>query len=136
MELSEIKELCKQFIEESKIDFLDISLWDCFKMPEDANHQDKTLLEHFSSLDWKNVKLTVAGQIRTGKNVRDILNAGVDFVTIGRSAILHHNFPQLVMENPDFVPVANPVSKDHLRNEGLGETFVKYMSNWPGFVSE
>ena len=136
MELSEIKELCKRFIEEEKVDFLDISLWDCFKMPEDENHQDKTLLEHFSSLDRKNVKLTVAGQIRTGKNVQDILNAGVDFVTIGRSAILHHNFPQLVMDNPEFVPVPNPVSKEHLRKEGLGETFVKYISNWPGFVSE
>ncbi|MCF8465316.1 MAG: NADH:flavin oxidoreductase, partial [Flavobacteriales bacterium] len=79
---------------------------------------------------------TVAGQIITGKNVRDILNAGVDFVTIGRSAILHHNFPQLVMENPDFVPVANPVSREHLKSEGLGEAFVNYMSGWPGFVAE
>jgi len=134
MELLEVKKVCKRFIDEDKIDFLDISLWDCFKMPEDEKLQDQTLLEHFTSLDYKNVKWTVAGKIRNGEEVHKILDAGVDFVTIGRSAILHHDFPQLVMDNPDFVPVENPVSKEHLRKEGLGEAFVTYMSGWAGFV--
>ena len=135
MELSEIKKLCSQFAEEAKIDFLDISLWDSFKLPEDSHFQDLTLLEHFTSLDLKQVKLTVAGKIRNGKEVRQILDAGVDFVTIGRSAILHHDFPVKVMENPDFKSIETPVSKEYLRNEGLSDTFISYMGRWPNFVA-
>jgi hypothetical protein len=36
----------------------------------------------------------------------------------------------------DFKPVAIPVSPEHLRSEGLSETFVEYMKNWKGFVAE
>lgn len=136
MQLSEAKSLCEQLIEDGKIDFLDVSLWDCFKMPEEEQHQDRSLLEHFTSIDRKNIKLTVAGKIRSGKDVLQILSSGVDFVTIGRSAILHHDFPKRVMADPDFTPIENPVSKEHLRNEGLGEAFVNYMAGWPGFVEE
>ena len=135
MELSEIKKLCSQLAEEAKIDFLDISLWDSFKLPEDSHYQNLTLLEHFTSLDLKQVKLTVAGKIKNGKEVRQILDAGVDFVTIGRSAILHHDFPVKVMENPDFKSIQTPVSKDYLRNEGLSDTFISYMGRWPNFVT-
>ncbi len=135
MDIQEIKDVCNRFIAEGKTDFLDISLWDCFKMPEEERYKDRTLLEHFTSLDYKKVKLTVAGKIRSGKEVHQILDAGVDFVSIGRSAILHHDFPKLVMNDPHFEPVPNPVSRDHLRKEGLGEKFIDYMSGWPGFVS-
>lgn len=136
MDVMEVRSVCQRLIDEGKIDFLDISLWDSFKLPEDERYQDKTLLEHFSSLDFKQVKWTVAGKIRSGKDVHTILNAGVDFVAIGRSAILHHDFPAKVMGNPEFVPAENPVSKDYLRKEGLGEAFIEYMHRWPGFVAE
>ena len=135
MELSEIKKLCSQFAEEAKIDFLDISLWDSFKLPEDSRFQNITLLEHFTSLDLKQVKLTVAGKIRNGQEVRQILDAGVDFVTIGRSAILHHDFPVKVIENPDFKSIETPVSKEYLHNEGLSDTFISYLGRWPNFVA-
>ncbi|MDZ7613809.1 MAG: NADH:flavin oxidoreductase [Flavobacteriaceae bacterium] len=134
MYLPEIKELAQRLIDEDKIDFLDISLWDCFKLPDDEKFQKQTLLAHFTSLDLKNVLLTVAGNIRTGKDVNQVLNAGVDFVTIGRAAILHHDFPTKVMADPDFKPKELPVSKDYLRHEGLGEKFIDYLNRWPGFV--
>lgn len=136
MDLKEIKTLSQQLIDQGNIDFLDISLWDCFKYPEDNNYKNKTLLKHITALDFKNVKLTVAGKISSGKDVHEILNSGVDFVTIGRSAILHHDFPKLVMEDPNFTPKVLPVSKDYLKNEGLSDTFIDYMNRWPGFVDE
>ena len=89
-----------------------------------------------TALDFKDVKLTVAGKISSGKDVHEILNSNVDFVTIGRSAILHHDFPKLVIENSDFSPQTLPVSKDYLKNEGLSDTFIDYMNRWPGFVGE
>jgi 2,4-dienoyl-CoA reductase-like NADH-dependent reductase (Old Yellow Enzyme family) len=136
MKLSEIKIISQQLIDANQIDFLDISLWDCFKLPEEYPESKLNLLEHIMQLDFKSVKLTVAGNIRTGQDVANVLNLGVDFVTIGRSGILHHDFPIRVINNPDFIPVENPVSEDYLKSEGLSDTFITYMHRWPGFVEE
>lgn len=136
MKLAEVKTWTQQLIDEDMVDFLDISLWDSFKKPEEEEHQYISLLEHFTQLDWKNVKLTVAGKIRNGENVHQILNSKVDFVTIGRSAILHHDFPEKVIGNPNFKPTETPVTSDYLRKEGLGEKFVNYMKRWDGFVAD
>ncbi|ARV09157.1 NADH:flavin oxidoreductase [Winogradskyella sp. PC-19] len=134
MQLSEVKTVCTQLINDHDIDFLDISLWDVFKQPEETQHQNKSLLQHFADIDYKDVKWTVAGKINTGKDVSDVLDAGVDFVSIGRSAILHHDFPKKVMANPNFEPTETPVNTNYLHKEGLSEKFVTYMKRWPNFV--
>ena len=134
MDIEEVKWVCTQLIDGGNIDFLDISLWDVYKMPHDEKYQNVTLLEHFSSIDFKEVKWTVAGKINNAVDVQKVLDAGVDFVTIGKSAILHHDFPKLVMENPAFTPVEIPVSEEYLKQEGLGEKFVTYLRRWPDFV--
>lgn len=136
MDLKEVKQVAQRIIDEGNVDFLDISLWDSFKLPEEEKYHDQSLLEHFTSLDRKSVKLTVAGNIRSGKDVANILDQGVDFVTIGRGAILHHDFPNLVLEDPEFLPIATPVSRDYLKNEGLSDIFIDYMKRWPDFVKE
>ncbi len=136
IKLGETKELCKKLIDTNKIDFLDMSLWDSFKEPVEEDHKGKNLLEHFTELDFKDVCLTVAGNIRTGVNVQKVLNNEVDFVTVGRAAILHHDFPQRVIKNSDFEPIELPAPKSHLIEEGLSEKFIKYMGAWPGFVGE
>jgi 2,4-dienoyl-CoA reductase-like NADH-dependent reductase (Old Yellow Enzyme family) len=134
MDIDEIKIVCQQLIDEGNIDFLDISLWDSFKIPYDEKYQSLTLLDHFKTLNFKNVKWTVAGKISTANDVQKILDAGVDFVTIGTSAILHHNFPKLVIENPSFNPIEIPVSKEHLIKEGLSNKFITYLKRWPNFI--
>ncbi|MEL6835463.1 MAG: NADH:flavin oxidoreductase [Bacteroidota bacterium] len=136
MRLAEAKEISQQLIDTGQVDFLDISIWDYTKLPSEEEHQGQTLLQHFSSLDYKEVLLTVAGNIRTGADVRKVLDSGVHFITIGRSGILHHNFPEKVIADPDFVPVANPVSTDYLRQEGLSPNFIQYMRRWPDFVEK
>ena len=136
IKLGESKDVCKKLIDTNKIDFLDMSLWDSFKEPVEEEHQGKNLLEHFTELDFKDVLLTVAGNIRTGENVQKVLNKKVDFVTIGRAAILHHDFPLRVMENPNFEPIELPVSMAHLSKEGLSDKFIDYMGAWPGFVGK
>ncbi len=136
MQLSEIKTISQQLIDAGQIDFLDLSLWDCFKLPEEYPNSKLNLLEHIMQLDFKDVKLTVAGNIRTGNDVQRALNSGVDFASIGRSAILHHDFPAKVINNPDFTTVENPVSEEYLKSEGLSSLFIKYMRRWPNFVEE
>jgi 2,4-dienoyl-CoA reductase-like NADH-dependent reductase (Old Yellow Enzyme family) len=136
MDIQEAKTICNQLIYEAKIDFLDLSLWDINKLPEDERYQNKNVLEHVLSIDRKNIPLTVAGNIRTGQDVNNVIAKGVDFVTIGRAAILHHDFPKKVMENPHFKPIETPVSQEYLQQEGLGKAFVNYMKKWPDFVAE
>ena len=134
MDLEEIKLVCQKLINGGNIDFLDLSLWDSFKIPYEEKYQKFTLLEHFKSLDFKKVKWTIAGKISNAFDVQKVLDSGVDFVSIGTSAILHHDFPKLVLENPNFNPIAIPVSEEHLKEEGLGEKFIEYLKRWPDFV--
>lgn len=136
MRLPEAKEVAQGLIDSGQVDFLDISIWDYTKLPAEEEYQNQTLLEHFIGLDYKEVFLTVAGNIRTGEDVHKVLASGVDFVTIGRSAILHHDFPERVIADPQFVPTPIPVSVDYLRQEGLSDNFIKYMGRWPDFVTK
>ena len=136
IKLTESKTLCQKLIADGKIDFLDISLWDSFKDPVEEEHKDKTLLQHFTELNRKEVLLTVAGNIRTGEDVNKIISSDVDFVTIGRAAILHHDFPNKVLENQSFIPIDTPSPKEHLRKEGLSEKFIEYLKVFKGFVEE
>ena len=136
IKLTESKTLCQKLIDDGKIDFLDISLWDSFKDPVEEEHKDKTLLQHFTELNRKEVLLTVAGNIRTGEDVDKIISSGVDFATIGRAAILHHDFPNKVLENQGFIPIDTPSPKEHLRKEGLSEKFIEYLKVFKGFVEE
>lgn len=136
LKMEEIQDICRQLIEEGQTDFLDISVWDVYKEPEEEAHKGRSLMSHFTELDYGDVRFTVAGKIRNGKDVQHVMDAGADFVTIGRSAILHHDFPRLVMADPDFEPIPTPVSAQHLANEGLGPKFIEYMRRWKGFVQE
>lgn len=134
VELMEIKQVCERFIDENKIDFLDVSLWDIYKLPEEKAYQKQSLLHYFTELNLKNVRLTVAGKIRNGEDVKNALDSGVDFVTIGRSAILHHDFPEKVMNNSNFRATETPVTEEYLQKEGLGKNFIDYLRKWPNFV--
>lgn len=136
MDLTEVKTVAQQFIDGGLIDFLDVSIWDYKKTPEQESNSEKTLMHHFTALNRKNVMLTIAGKIRSGQDVQAVLANGCDFVTVGRSAILHHDFANQVIENPAFEPVNTPVTENHLRSQGLGPNFITYMRRWPDFVEK
>lgn len=136
MQLEEVIEVCRQLIQKQEIDFLDISLWDCFKEPAEEEFQGRSLLSYFTDIDRGKIQLTVAGKIDSAARAQKMIDEGVDFITIGKAAILHHNYPVQVMRDPKFKPVETPVTRDYLAREGLSPAFVDYMSKWPGFVSE
>lgn len=136
MQLDEIKDLCLAFEKTKELDFLDISLWDSFKMPEDEKFQNQSLLAHFTSLNFTHTKLTVAGKILSSENVEQLLENKVDFVSIGKAAILHYNFPELVINDPTFVAKETPVTSAYLKEQGLGDAFINYVNKRPGFIKE
>jgi 2,4-dienoyl-CoA reductase-like NADH-dependent reductase (Old Yellow Enzyme family) len=134
--LAEMQELAGELFKQGKIDFLDMSLWDSFKAPDEEGFKGRTLLSCFTDLNRGPVRLGTAGKIRNAETARRCLEAGADFVLPGRAAILHHDFPEQVAANDQFEPISIPVSRDYLESQGLGPAFVDYMASWKGFVEE
>lgn len=136
IDLAEMRELSAELMRAGDLDYLDMSLWDAFKEPAEKAYKGKRLIDHFTDIDRHGVRLGVAGKVKTAQAVEDSLQAGADFVLLGRAAILHHDFPRRVETDPAFEPVKLPVTREHLAAEGLSKVFIKYMSNWPGFVAD
>lgn len=125
----------EQLVDCGKVDFIDMSLWDVFKEPADEQFSGRRLIDIFAAIERRNVRLAVAGKIYTADNARSAIDAGADIAVIGRAAIVHHDFPELVLRDPGFEMATLPVPADHLRREGLSESFIGYMRNWSGFVT-
>ena len=134
VQLAEIRDFAQAVMLDGKIDYLDMSLWDIFKQPVEEAFQGRSLMSYFTELERGAVRLGAAGKIMTAADARACLEAGCDFVVVGRAAILHHDYPRQVEADAAFTPIALPVTRQHLRNEGLGPAFVDYMNTWKGFV--
>jgi 2,4-dienoyl-CoA reductase-like NADH-dependent reductase (Old Yellow Enzyme family) len=134
LDFMEMRNLAQSLLESESVDFLDMSLWDCFKKPEDQRYGEKSLLEWYTELPRGPVALGVAGKLRSAEEVQQVIDGGADFVLIGRAGILHHNFPRLAINNESFTSRDLPVPAQTLRDEGLSQTFIDYMSRWEGFV--
>lgn len=134
--LDDVLDVCRRLFLEAKIDFLDMSLWDVFKEPSEEKHKGKTLMSCFTELERGDVRLGVAGKIVTPADAERVMAAGADWLMLGRAAILHHDFPDQMRQDSNFVPVSLPVSAAYLSSQGLSENFVKYMGSWKGFVAD
>ncbi len=136
LSFGEIKDFAAELLRSEALDYLDMSLWDVRKEPEEDAFKGKSLMAHFAELPRGEVRLGVAGKIMSRAQVEEALATGVDFVLLGRAAILHHDWPKLARADGGFQPIALPVTRAHLEAEGLGPAFVSYMATWPRFVSD
>ncbi len=129
--------LAQLVLDDGRLDYLDMSLWDCFKAPLDPAYTGKPLISHFAALDRGATRLGVAGKIMDTVTANRCLDSGVDFVMIGRGAMLHHDFARRALADPAFCCIERPVSRAHLQAEGLGPAFLQYVSStWPRFVAD
>ncbi|MDB5448684.1 MAG: NADH:flavin oxidoreductase [Phenylobacterium sp.] len=136
LQLQEVRDTAQRLMNEGKIDYLDMSLWDIFKEPNEEAFKGRTLASYFADLDRGEVRLGAAGKIMTPQHAQSLIEAGYDFALLGRAAILHHDYPDRLRRDPAFRPIANPVTPEYLGEQGLSPKFVQYMRNWKGFVSE
>jgi len=129
--------LAQQVLADGRLDYLDMSLWDCFKPPLDPAFADQPLIAHFAALERGTTKLGVAGKILDAATARRCLESGADFVLIGRGAMLHHDFARRALADSAFRCIERPVSRAYLEAEGLGPAFLQYVtSTWQGFVAD
>ncbi|MFU8821940.1 MAG: NADH:flavin oxidoreductase [Gammaproteobacteria bacterium] len=134
MDLAEVQAIAQRLMTEGQVDYLDLSLWDVNKQPEDEAFKGRRLMSYFTELERGGVRLGVAGKIACPADALACLAAGVDFVLLGRAAILQHDFPLRAAAEPAFAPAGLPVTSAYLAAEGLGEAFITYLRRWPGFV--
>jgi 2,4-dienoyl-CoA reductase-like NADH-dependent reductase (Old Yellow Enzyme family) len=136
MRLAEVRELSQQLIDTGDVDFLDLSLWDTFKLPEEKEFKTKPLISWFDDLSRKGVPVGVAGKIHDPADAERALGMGADFVLLGRVAILHHDYPLRYAADAAFKPVRPPVTRAWLAAEGLSPPFIGYMAGWKGFIAD
>ncbi len=132
----EVRDLAQTLMRSGDLDYLDMSLWDVGKEPVAEDLKGRTLMSYFTELERGDCRLGVAGKVYSAQTARWCLEEGCDFILAGRAAILHHDFPAKVAEDPDFEVVSLPVSEAHLKAEGLGDAFISYMKAWKGFIEE
>ena len=136
LRLDEIVRFAEELMTGGNIDYLDMSLWDCFKVMDIEEYKGQRLIDIFARLERGETRLAAAGKLRTPEDVNRAMDGGLDFVSVGRGGIIHHDFPELMKADPKWLPLPNPVSEAHLADEGLSPVFIKYMRNWKGFVEE
>jgi 2,4-dienoyl-CoA reductase-like NADH-dependent reductase (Old Yellow Enzyme family) len=136
LKLAEIRQLAGELMTEDSLDYVDMSLWDWAKEPVEEEFQGRTLMSWFTDLPRGRTRLGCAGKVMTGADARECLARGMDFVLLGRAAILHHDWPRRAAADPAFTPIQTPVTEAYLASERLSPAFVQYMRNWKGFVAE
>jgi 2,4-dienoyl-CoA reductase-like NADH-dependent reductase (Old Yellow Enzyme family) len=135
LKLAEIRDVARKVLAQGKIDYLDMSLWDYAKEPIEDGFKGRTLMSYFTELPRGQVRLGAAGKIASAEQCAAVLDAGCDYVLIGRGAILRHDFPLRVGHDRNYQSPALPVTRAHLAAEGLSPAFIGYMNGWPGFVA-
>jgi 2,4-dienoyl-CoA reductase-like NADH-dependent reductase (Old Yellow Enzyme family) len=137
LKLGEVRDVAAEVLRRAQIDYLDMSLWDVTKEPEEDEFKGRSLMSHFTELSRGNVRLGAAGRVMSAKKAASVIDAGCDFVLIGRAAILHHDFPERTRRDPNYKSPSLPVIVQHLRDEGVADPFIGYLrASWPGFVAE
>jgi 2,4-dienoyl-CoA reductase-like NADH-dependent reductase (Old Yellow Enzyme family) len=134
--LAEARELARRLLATGRLDYLDLSLWDCFKAPVEAAWAGTELIDHFTDLPRFGTAVGVAGKITSAPIAQKCLDRGADFVLVGRGAVLHHDFASRAVADPGFVARPLPVSRETLAAEGLSPDFISYMTRWQGFVAD
>lgn len=119
------REYARRALASGFLDYLDLSLWDVFMQPRKGG--DGLLIDHFTDLPRGRARLGVTGSVRSTEDLQWCLDRGADFVSVGRGAIVHHDFAARVVADPHFVARPLPVSVDVLRAERVGPAFVEYL---------
>lgn len=118
----------------SRIDYLDLAVWDYTKVSQEEGFEDRTLLSVFTELPRSGVRLGASGKITTAQQTLEDIESGCDFVMLGKAAVLRSDLPQRLEEDSKFRPPQQPVTEEYLRGQGLSDSFIAYMRTWEGFV--
>ena len=122
-----------QWCSEWGLDFIHVSCWDVYQTKTDKNGQETSLTKWFSKHLNSQIPIITTGKIWDSNDVNFAMEEGADLVGVGRAGIAHYDWPRQ-LEDENSSPKKPPFSIEHLKQAGLSDTFVTYMSRWDGFV--
>lgn len=120
------REYARRALDSGLLDYLELSLWDVFMRPRGGG--GGLLIEHFVDLPRGSTRLGVAGKVLSTSDAQWCLDKGADFVSVGRGAIVHHDFAARALSDASFTSRAMPVPADVLRQESVGPAFIEYLA--------
>lgn len=118
------REYARMALDLGILDYLELSLWDVFMQPRKGG--DGLLIEHFVDLPRGGVRLGVAGKVLSSADAQWALDQGADFVSVGRGAIVCHDFAARAMAD-DGIRASLTVSVSRLREQAVGPAFIDYL---------
>ena len=133
----ETRDLAERLLDEEKLDMLDVSLWDVRKQTEDERARERPLIDWFTDLPRKGVRLGVSGKIIQPADVAWTFEQGPDFISLGKAAIVNEQYPNRLRSDPDFTPYWEPSTHEYLHSQSVGPRFSRYLSTYthPVFAS-
>ncbi|MDP3134857.1 MAG: NADH:flavin oxidoreductase [Burkholderiaceae bacterium] len=135
-DLGEMIEVAQRLLLDGDIDFLDLSLWDVFKEPEDARFKGRTLISCFSGLQRAGTRMGVAGKLIQPSGLMRCMDEGADYVSLGKVGILHQDYPARLAADRNFAANWLPVSAAYLREQNVGDAFIGNLTRYTNFVSD
>ncbi|OOF97614.1 hypothetical protein ASPCADRAFT_4222 [Aspergillus carbonarius ITEM 5010] len=132
--LADIREVATRAIREDTIDYLDLAVWDYQKVAFETPFTGRSLLSVFTDLPRLSVRVGASGYVMTAQQAAEVLDAGCDFVMMGKAAILDPDLPRHIEMDHAYRAPALPVASEWLRQSGLSERFIAYMRTREGFV--
>ncbi len=137
-DMAEALRFARELLDGGQLDYLDMSLWDSFKQPDEESYHPARLVDLFGGLRRDNgTRLGVAGHIFSSRDAQACLDAGADFVFFGRGAILHPDMARRAIAEPDFVAKQFPVTRAYLAEQAVGPAFQSYLATgWKNYVVE
>ena len=123
--LQDGREYARRALETGLLDYLEMSLWDVFMRPRRGG--EGLLIDHFVDLPRGSARMGVAGKVLSTADAQWCLDKGADFVSVGRGAIVHHDFAARALADASFTARPLPVPVDILRQERVGPAFVDYL---------
>lgn len=130
----DVQWVAARVLKEEVIDYLDLAVWDYRKIATEEPLQGRTLLSVFTELPRGEVRLGTSGHVMSSQQAVEVLDAGCDFVMLGKAAVLDPSFPEKTRRDGHYSAPALPVTADWLKGSGLSEPFIQYMRTWDGFV--
>lgn len=130
LDLDESVQVARWLVDDG-MDVLHLSLWDAL-VPSRQRPAVHPVAPFRAALP-ADVPIVVAGNLWSRADAERCLAEGADAVALGRAAITTPDWPHLVVRDGG-EPARPPVTREHLRQAGLGEAFVDYMARWDGFV--
>lgn len=133
LQLAELRAVAAEAIVSDAIDYLDLSPWDVDKRSGEPGFENMTILDVFTALDRRRVRIGASGKVLSARKAQAVLDRGCDFVMLGRASIAQPDFPLAASSDPRHV-VRTPIPRRQLEELGYSAAFVDYVQSYSGFA--